>query len=140
MSSILEAFGFPSTEDAKGKLFAEMGKIGAVKLEAHYSGGNDEGGVQSIEVLRNDKGKDIPIPEMWLTRPATAEDRPWQVRDGLVHTYHPLWEAADEMLSTEFGSWAGDFTAYGTLHADVKQKKVWRDGEISSYTDDHNDY
>lgn len=138
--SIMEQFGYPSEATAKRSLFEVMKENGAAYLEAHYSGGNDEGGVDSIDVLKDADGNAIPIPEQWITREPKEGDNAWSIRDGKVHEYHPLYEAADEMLSTEFGSWAGEFSAYGTLFADVKAGKVWRAGEQSAYYDDSHDY
>ena len=120
MSSIMEQFGFPSAADAKSKLFSVMRDHGISYLEASYSGGNDEGGVDEIEVMRDDRGELV-----------TIEKLNWQ---------HPLTEACDRMLSTEFGSWAGDFTAHGKLYADMKEDKVWRSGEMSSYSPDEASY
>lgn len=137
--NIMEQLGFPSTGDAKRNLLAQLREAGAVRLEATYSGGNDEGGVDEIKLF-DAKGKDVLAPEMWITRKPKPTDQPWSIRDGKVHEYHPLWEAADRMLSTEFGTWAGDFTAYGTLYADAKTGKVSRSGEMSSYDPDGTDY
>jgi hypothetical protein len=118
--SIMEQFGYPSQAEAKSKLFAAMHAHGISYLEASYSGGNDEGGVDEITVLKDDRGETV-----------TIENLNWQ---------HPLTEACDAMLSTEFGSWAGDWTAYGTLFADRQQDKVWRAGEMSSYSEDGAEY
>lgn len=137
--SIMETFGYPSAAAAKSALLDEVLKAGAVRLEAHYSGGNDEGGVDTIELF-DVKGKKMEAPEAWIERKPTADDAPYRIRDGVVHDYHPLYEAADNMLATEFGSWAGDFTAYGVLHADVTTGKVTRSGEMSSYNPDEMDY
>lgn len=137
--NIMEQLGFPSQADAKQKLFEEMRKVGASRLEAHYSGGNDEGGVDSIDVLVNDKAEAIPVPEMWTARAPKEGEMAWN-KDGMVHEYNPLFEAVDAMLTTEFGSWAGDFSAYGTLFADLKENRVWRSGEMSSYDEDGQEY
>ncbi len=137
--NIMEQFGYPSTETAKTGLLEQVRTAGAVRLEAGYSGGNDEGGVNDIKLF-DAEGGELPVPETWITRAPKPDDQPWSIRDGKVHEYHPLWEAADAMLSTEFGSWAGDFTAYGTLHADVSTGKVHRSGEQSSYNEDGNEY
>ena len=142
MSIDLTQYGYPSVVDAKASLFNVMREHGVNRVEAHYSGGNDEGGVQSLEVLQDPDGKDLPKPDSWITRdPRRGEElSPWQVRDGKVHEYHPLWEALDKMLSTEFGSWAGEFSAYGTLTADIKENLVQRVGEMSSYDSDEHTY
>lgn len=137
--SIMEQFGFPSTRDAKSKLLSEMRKLGAVRLEAHYSGGNDEGGVDDVALFDAEDNK-MEAPKAWIKREPRAGDQPWEIRNGVVNEYHPLWEAADAMLSTEFGSWAGDWTAYGILFADTRNGRVHREGEMSSYSGDGNEY
>lgn len=61
----------------------------------------------------------------------TIESMGWQ---------HPVQEGCDSVLSVDFGSWAGDFSASGTLHADRKENKVWRTGSTSQYVDDAKTY
>lgn len=116
----LQDYGYPTAEQAKNGLFEAMKEHGVSYLEASYSGGNDEGGVNDVEVMKDADGGEI-----------TIESMNWQ---------HPLQEACDRMLSVDFGSWAGDFSASGTLYADRKENKVWRRGETSKYVDDALDY
>jgi hypothetical protein len=138
--SIMQALGYPSEMEAKSKLLTEVRAAGATRLEANYSGGNDEGGVTDIRLL-DAEGKEMPAPDSTFTRDPKPGDDKWRIRDGKVHEYHPLWEAADRMLQTEFGSWAGEFSAYGTLFVDTTQNKVWRDGEMQSgYDSDGHEY
>jgi hypothetical protein len=84
----------------------ELTKLGAVRLEATYSGGNDEGGVDEIQIFN-------------AADEALAFEGNWE---------HPLQEAANDLLSTEFYTWAGEFYAYGTLHVDVVTGKARREG------------
>ena len=118
--SIMEQLGFPSAEQAKSKLFTAMKDHGINYLEASYSGGNDEGGVDEVDVMKDDQGGLVTIEKMG-----------WQ---------HPITEACDAMLTTEFGSWAGEWSAYGRLYADRSTGKVWRAGEMSSYSEDGSEY
>lgn len=129
--SIMEAFGYPSAGTAKTKLFAALREAGASRLEADYSGGNDEGGVNGIKLF-DAEGVELTAPDSWVERDPKPGDQEWAIRDGKVSEYHPLWEAADGMLSTEYGSWAGEFRAYGTLFADLKENRVWREGDVQS--------
>lgn len=138
--SIMEMFGFPSATTAKSALFEEMRKVGASRLEASYSGGNDEGGVDGIEKLLDAEGNALEIPGAWIEREPRDDDPAYRIREGKVNEWHPLYEAADGMLSTEFGSWAGEFSAHGTLFADLKENRVWRDGSQSSYDVDGQEY
>src|SRR5574338_968473 len=119
MSSFMEHY-FGTAGNAKSNLLESMRKHGVAYLEARFSGGNDEGGVDEVSVMRDAAGNDVELPNMG-----------WE---------HELQEACDAMLSTEFGTWAGDFSAYGTLTADLKTGKVSRAGQVSGYTDDSNDY
>lgn len=114
----------------KNALFEQMRLLGAAKLEADYSGGNDEGGVGSIRLIAAD-GTNLDGFDMWTTRKPKKGEQAYS-HDGLIHEPHPLYEAADEVLSLEFGTWAGEFEAYGTLYADASTRKVWREGSIQS--------
>lgn len=138
--SLMGAFGYPTAGTAKSNLLEELRKTGGVRLEAGYSGGNDEGGVTDVRVL-DANGEKIDVPDQ-ITRARREGDSDWMVgEDGLVHDSHPIWEAADEMLSTEFYSWAGEFSAWGTLYATLPDGKVWREGEMQSgYDSDRAEY
>lgn len=136
----MSLMGGPSTGTAKAALLKALREAGGVRLEASYSGGNDEGGVTDFKVF-DAEGKELDLPET-ITRERRPGDQDWYVReDGLVHEMHPVWQAADDMLSTEFYTWAGEFSAWGTLFADLTTGKVWREGEIQSgYDSDRNEY
>lgn len=137
--SIMQQFGYPSPGTAKGALLQALRESGASRLEAHYSGGNDEGGVDGLKLLDAD-GKEFEVPNRGTYRPPREGERGWGPQ-GQVYEEHPLWQAADEMLSTEYGSWAGEFSAYGTLYADLKENRVWREGSVQSgYDDDSKEY
>lgn len=136
--NLMEQLGFPSEAAAKIALMEELKKAGAVRMEAHYSGGNDEGGVDDLKLF-NEAEKEITAPERGQYRDPVGDERGFGP-NGQVYVYDSLWQAADDMLSTEFGSWAGEYSAYGVLHANLKEDKVWRDGQMSSYDDDHRDY
>lgn len=131
-------YGFSQITDPKTMLLEKMREAGADRLEASYSGGNDEGGVGSIKLFFGEE--EVPVPEMWITRDPVGDERSWS-SDGKVHEYHPLYQAADDMLALDFGSWAGEFSAYGTLFATLSDRRVWREGEIQSgYDSDGRDY
>lgn len=106
------------------KLLEKMNELGAVRLEAYYSGGNDQGGIEELQVLIDEDGKSIEPP------PQFAEtDEKWPNGNPKV-IYDPtgFWQSANDILSTRYGSWAGDFEAYGTLYVDVKEGRAWVQG------------
>lgn len=121
--SIMEMFGYPSAAQARANLLKAVREAGASRIEASYSGGNDEGGVDSVKAF-DASGAEVEI--------AYDENHEWG---------GALYEAANDMLATEFGSWAGDFSAYGTLYADLKEGRVWRDGSVQEgYDSDSTEY
>lgn len=127
--SMQALFGGENPETITQRLLEELTKLGAVRMEARYSGGNDEGGVDDIHLF-GPEDQTVETPSSWsLRKPEPGEDVPWyRNKDGMVSEPHPLWVAADDLLSTEFGTWAGDFSAYGTLHANVQERCAWTDG------------
>jgi hypothetical protein len=103
--------------NAEGKLneiVLQLKEMGATRLEAGYSGGNDEGGVNDLSVYNGSE-------ELGLSGGG------WD---------HPLWHAVNELLATKFGSWAGEFSASGMLHVTVEPPASWTDGVMSSYVTD----
>ena len=66
-------FGGPTPEVVKAKLFSLMTEHGATRLQAEYSGGNDEGGIQdTIKLFKGDE--EIAAPEMWNTTRGSATE------------------------------------------------------------------
>lgn len=121
-------------EGTKAALFRAMHEHGATMLEASYSGGNDEGGVDEIKLFDNVHNP-VFTPGMWITREPKEGEHAYS-QDGLVHEYHPLYEAVDNVLSLEYGSWAGEFSAWGTLFADSSTREVRREGSIETPSDE----
>lgn len=111
----------------------QMRALGADRMEAGYSGGNDEGGVNDIKLF-DAAGKEIEAPDFYLEREPRAGDPEYAIREGKVREQHPLWEAADSIMSTKYGTWCGEFEAYGTLFVDVKTGKAWTEGDYQVYT------
>jgi len=125
--SVMEALGFPNQGTAKSELLKAVSDAGATRLEARYSGGNDEGGVDDVKLF-DKAGAEVEAPESFTERDPRPGDSEWAIRNGKVSEYHPLWRAVDDMLATEFGSWAGEFSAWGMLFANTKENRVWREG------------
>jgi hypothetical protein len=143
-------------------------------MEAHYSGGNDEGGVDDVVVLRPagrdyllwplqevmygpEKGSLVrgyaPVAGPFPTKKAALEHaRSLEGRfeavkaegedvrligaEGSWDDENGLHRLVDDLLSHDFGTWAGDFSASGIVYADVAEGRVWREGEMSTYVSD----
>jgi hypothetical protein len=160
-----------SAATLKFAILDELRRLGATRMEAHYSGGNDEGGVDDVTVLRP-VTEENPAWLVYLHRPNWRQEI---VRDSFPSAgpfssrqeadaaasvmekaeveqvtgdfvallgaevgdwEHGLYAAVNDLLSLDFGTWAGDFSASGVVYADLNEGRVWREGEISSYTSD----
>ena len=93
----------------------EMNRVGAYRLVGEYSGGHDEGGLQSL-ALFDRKGE--------VFTPAGSLD--------------VLWDAVDALLSTKFYTWALDGYVHGNVFVDLKEKRAWTEGqeEVTHYQND----
>jgi hypothetical protein len=81
--------------DVKRDLLATMKRHGVHRIEAQYSGGHDEGGVQDLVAFGPDGTMDV---EKFIDE---------------------LYDACNEVLSTKFFSWALGASVYGTLYVDL---------------------
>lgn len=114
----------------KARTFTLLRKLGATKAVLHFSGGNDEGGVDAILLH-------FPTPE-GAEKPLT--------KDFPVAYYNQEGDEDVELslllqapIDAEYGTWAGEFSAYGTLVWDVQAGTVVMDKyEQSDY--DHSSY
>lgn len=106
--------------ETKRKVFALLKAKGAIKAVLSYNGGNDEGGVDDITLVLegvDENGKNIEV------------DHPTQWNGG-----EELAELLEGPVDSKYGSWAGDFSAYGTLTWDVEAGTVVMDDyEQSGY-------
>lgn len=126
-----------SPSSLKLTIFDEMRKLGADYLEASYSGGNDEGGLDDVVLFRRAAPrlrKDVESKTVDGT--LTKMQQIALPEPGYIDYEHPLHDALSELLSLDFGSWAGDFSAYGTVYADIPSNRIWRQGEVSTYSED----
>lgn len=175
-------------------ILARLRSLGATRMEASYSGGNDEGGLDDVRVFRPagkneyvlhrvyernvwENGQQTGVEEVRDTYPSAGpyspkrealaaarrklKDLPDHLSTGYqrVIRFEPVkvldeevelfdaevgdWEErdslyglVDDLLSIDFGSWAGDFSAHGVVLADVRIPRVWREGEMSTYRSD----
>lgn len=161
----------------KETILSELRRLGATRMEAPYSGGNDEGGCDNVHVLRPVGKSDWMVydvvqygqghePRRGMLRAgpfSTKKEAQTAARALEKSTYvvsfefekaegefvelvgadvgdwdreGGLLQAVNDLLSIDFGSWAGDFSAYGTVYADLHEGRVWREGEMSTYQAD----
>lgn len=113
------------TNEIRRAIVREMNRLGAYRLEGHYSGGHDEGGLEYLNLF-DKKGEK-------LTPAVDAEGNP---RD--LTWDDPLWTAVDDLLSTKFYTWALGESVYGDVFVDLKEKKAWTEGrhEVTEFEDD----
>ena len=103
--------------DVKRDLLSAMKRLGAHRIEATYSGGHDEGGVQDMDAW-NGAGE--------LVMPNDENRGAWD----------NLYESCNEVLSTKFYSWALGFSVSGTLYVNLEDKRAWTSGSMEQYVDD----
>lgn len=108
-----EKFYGRSEHDVKRVLLEQMKEAGANRVEASYSGGHDEGGIQDMTVF-DSSGNEIAVDSY----------------------NHPLWEACDAVLTTKFYSWALGMSVEGTLFVDMGEKRVWTEGQHEDWVQD----
>lgn len=92
----------------RDEAFRELSRRGAVTARVGFSGGNDEGGAESIDLL-DAEGKSIGSLD-----PYQYEDTPdSQLADALA-----------KPVEDTYGGFAGDFEVSGTVTWDVRTRKV----------------
>lgn len=175
----MSIWGTQSPASLKLGILDAVRALGATYMEASYSGGNDEGGIDDVTVFRP-VTKENPAYLVYelhvqgygpkkgeLVRAYGPKTGPFKTKtearegakaQGLKRGHYevvqvtddkvPLidadvgdWESGltrlvDDLLSLDFGTWAGDFSAHGTVYADVPSRRVWRKGETSTYRSD----
>ena len=129
--------GLRPQETLKNEILKGVKNLGGAYAEASYSGGNDEGGVDGVRIFRPVTASD---PKEKISQ-VYRDDKYVELVDVTPphETFgwnHPLWNAFQDLLGHEFGSWAGDFSASGSVFVDVSEKRIWRTGEVSTYESD----
>lgn len=88
-------------------VYQQIKAAGYVKLHAHYQGGNDEGGADEVTAVKAD---------------GSEESFGWD---------DPMSQLVNDVLSEKYGSWAGEFEAYGTITIDADKRDITMVGEES---------
>lgn len=117
----------------KGQAISVLLMYDVVKCEIDYSGGNDEGGVDSIKVTYAD-GREELNPS-WCQRTYAAmvpnpDTGKWE-RKTLTREQMYANQAADIIehpVYDRYYSFAGEYYVHGTLVYDVPEGKAYMDG------------
>jgi hypothetical protein len=110
------------------EIFNALSLLGAAKAVVSFSGGGDEGSVESIALIGPDGKKIKTLKEAYLPHtwdPATRtwkQEREYTEEEALVNA---LCDPVDE----RYGSFAGDFYVSGECVWDVASRKVRMSGE-----------
>jgi hypothetical protein len=86
-----------------GKLLAEVGADMAV---APFSGGNDEGGIESVELMKDGE---------------TFDSVGWAEKDA---TRARIYEIMEEPVAAEYGSFAGEFFVSGEVVYEPESQRL----------------
>lgn len=114
MSTHVSSVFGPDHNEVRRNLIREMNRLGVVRLEGEYSGGHDEGGLQTLLLYKPD-GK---------------------VLDQDLSYDDALWQAVDSLLETKFYSWALGMSVYGTVFVDLETRRAWTEGEEERFAKD----
>lgn len=112
------------------EIFTALSQGGYSGAIIHFSGGNDEGGVDQIELLKGEERIELNYQEGTYNRETHAieyspEDRPKA----------ELWETLSQPIEDEYGSFAGEFYVSGTITVDVASRtmKMNKNERVESY-------
>lgn len=112
----------PST---KARVLADLKARGVSKAVLDYNGGNDEGGVDGITFYMVDSDVPVDFPIQWE---GTGDDK-------------ELARLLEGPVDSKYGSWAGEFSAYGTLTWDVGANTVVMDDHVQDeYRDEREEW
>ena len=110
--SLYEQLYGKTEHDIKRELLAAMRKHGVHRIEATYSGGHDEGGVQEMTLFNASGGT---------------------LNGG---DYNDLYDACNEVMSTKYYSWALEGSVYGTLYVDLGERRAWTVGSVEVWAEE----
>jgi len=97
---------------SRPEVFAGLASRGADRAVVQFSGGNDEGGPDSIALYKGEE--EICALSTWPSR-EEVEDAPADAR---------LVDALSEPVFQEYGTFAGDFDVTGEVIWDVAERTV----------------
>jgi hypothetical protein len=94
--------------------------LGIVRVKAEYSGGNDEGGVDGVTGYAKD-GTEVKIEQVYQERRTYdyslgkwVDNDPVALTDA-QNAANEIWSALSRPVYDVYGSFAGEFSTYGTV-------------------------
>lgn len=124
----------------KQELGEAIRRCGFVRVEATFSGGNDEGGVDTVTGFRADDTRvDIEQTYPIYTWDPQLQRNTVIPREGANADHDTIWNGMSEPVTDRWSTFAGDFYVRGTVVYEVGGNpsndvmRVWGDEEVSSY-------
>lgn len=128
----------------KKKVFDRLAADGFTGVTCHFSGGNDDGGVDSYEFYTADRDGPIPVDDhpAWTTAHAgyvfdDQTGRYVKSDDTELNALAEFRDLVERPIYEQFYTFAGDFYVNGTLVWDVTNRTVEMQGEEQVYEDRH---
>ena len=126
----------PGSVLPRPEVFRRLAEAGAARAEVHFSGGNDEGGVDSIEFLDADGTVILQLEEYYAEqvydreRNRYVEKRPPTDQELLV-------TALCEPVYNKYHGFAGEFYVSGKIIWSVAEQRVTMDAQetVDAYED-----
>lgn len=103
----------------KPRTFELLRKKGVVRAELEFSGGHDEGDVNSI-MLFKEEGWEIENLVVWYCGGYGYEGGQWVPMSKPANEDEELSDLLQGPINERFGSWGGVDSTHGTLTWDVK--------------------
>jgi len=107
----------------KQQVFAAMNELGVIRAVADFSGGNDEGGVNSVALYRT--GDENEQPE----RLDAYEYSSWGDETKKATPQGMIVQGLEGPVDGKYGSFAGEFYVNGTVTADLAAGTLEMSGE-----------
>lgn len=92
-------------------LLAFLERHNVVKVEVTYNGGHDSGTIEDVAIHR-------------------TPDAPAEVPQALNQVW--LYDALKQPVWDRYGSWAGEYSAWGALIWDVEEHRIYFEGTEST--------
>lgn len=124
---------------SRGEIFNRLRALGAAKATVEFSGGGDEGGVDSI-TLHDGEGNELPIKLEKNYSGSRWDGTKWLSVEPDTEN-NKLAGALAAPVNERYGSFAGDFYVSGTVDYDVVAGtvKINKSERVESYEDSEED-